>query len=120
MTNLQIALIKYREEHKLSQTQLAEKIGCTRNALANWETGRSTPKADVYKLISEKLNCSLSYLLDENSQQTKFSKETIVPTTNNSNPTLIALHDQAEALSDEQLKQVISYVKFLKSQENKA
>ncbi|MCM1556911.1 MAG: helix-turn-helix domain-containing protein [Anaeroplasma bactoclasticum] len=110
MTNLQIALIKYREKYHISQTELANKIGCTRNALANWETGRTTPKAEVYKLIAERLNCNLSYLLGETSSPSAAPIQ---------DEALIALYNQTEGLSKEQMDQVISYVQFLKSKENK-
>lgn len=114
MTNLQTALIRYREMHNLNQTQLAELIGCTRNAIANWETGRTTPKAEVFKTIAAKLDCDLDYLLGKTDTPTTTTGSSTQP-----NDVLIALHNQTKGLSEDQLKQVMSYVEFLKSQEQK-
>lgn len=36
-------LIQLRKYHKYSQEQLAEKIGVSRQAVAKWETGETTP-----------------------------------------------------------------------------
>ena len=112
MTNLQIALVRYREKNNLNQTELAEMIGCTRNALANWETGRTTPKADVYKIIAEKLNCDISYLLGNASQPT--------PTPSSPKDQLqgikLALYDQVEDLTDDQAQQVLDIIKIIKKE----
>lgn len=44
-------LKKIRKAKKLTQTQLAELCGISRNSIVNWETGKSTPKvADIEKL----------------------------------------------------------------------
>ena len=44
-------LKKIRKDKKMTQTQLAELCGISRNSIVNWETGKSTPKvADIEKL----------------------------------------------------------------------
>ena len=114
MTNLQIALIRYREKYNLNQTELASIIGCTRNALANWETGRTTPKAEVYKQIAEKLKCSLSYLMGE-------KEDDLIPT-----PSLneqlkgvrLALFNQAGEITEEQAREVLTFIEFIKSRDS--
>lgn len=106
MTNLQIALVKYREEHKLNQTQLAELIGCTRDAVSNWETGRTTPKAEFYLHIAEKLGCSAGYLIGD----TPSPKEQL-------KGVKLAFYNQAEEISDEQAKEVLSFIEFIKNRD---
>lgn len=46
-----------------SQEQFAQQIGLTRAALANYETGRTKPKASILREISRKLGLSDEFLL---------------------------------------------------------
>lgn len=54
---------KYREEAKLSQTQLAEQIGVSNSRVSNWEQGLNRPDADMLAEICKALNVSPSLLL---------------------------------------------------------
>lgn len=54
---------KYREEAKLSQTQLATQIGVTNSRISNWEQGLNRPDADMLAEICKALNVSPSLLL---------------------------------------------------------
>lgn len=100
-----------RKAMGLTQTELASKLLVGNKTISDYERGISSPDLDTIKKFALFFNVTVDYLLDES------SKEPIVPATNEDSPTLIALHNQAEALSDEQLKQVITYVEFLKSQD---
>ena len=42
-----------RRKNGLSQEQLAEKIGVSRQAISKWEGGLSTPELDKLKALSE-------------------------------------------------------------------
>jgi len=52
----------YRRAFKMSQAELAEKVGCDQTSISAWERGRSIPNADVLIEISDKLGLSLSEL----------------------------------------------------------
>ena len=52
----------YRKAFKLSQQELAEKVGCDQTSISAWERGRSVPNADILIDISDKLGLSLSEL----------------------------------------------------------
>lgn len=52
----------YRKAFKMSQTELAEKVGCDQTSISAWERGRSIPNADVLIDISDKLGLSVSEL----------------------------------------------------------
>ena len=52
----------YRKAFKMSQQELAEKVGCDQTSISAWERGRSVPNADVLIEISDKLGLSLSEL----------------------------------------------------------
>ena len=49
-----------REENKLSQEQLAEKLFVTRQTVSNYETGRSRPDVEMLKKIAEVLDTDVN------------------------------------------------------------
>lgn len=57
-----------RQNAKLSQEQLAEKLCVSRSAVAKWETDKGMPDIDNLMAIAKSLDVSLDYLLadDEN------------------------------------------------------
>ena len=54
-----------RRKNGLSQEQLAEKIGVSRQAISKWEGGLSTPELDKLKALSECFHITLDELTDE-------------------------------------------------------
>ena len=55
-----------RRKSGLSQEQLAEIIGVSRQAISKWEGGLSVPESEKLIAISEYFNVTLDYLLKEN------------------------------------------------------
>lgn len=53
-----------RKAKKLSQEQLAEEIGVSRQTISNWELGETFPNPEQLKLLSRTLNISIDELLD--------------------------------------------------------
>ena len=56
-------LIQLRKIHQLTQEALAEKVGVTRQAIANWEAGDSVPDLQTGQKLAEVLNVSLDELV---------------------------------------------------------
>lgn len=56
-------LSELRKKNKLTQTELAEKVFVTRQAVSKWETGESIPNAETLKLLSKLFNVSINTLL---------------------------------------------------------
>ena len=55
--------LKYvREEHDLSQTELAEKLGMTQKAVSSWENDRTYPRMQQLVEMCSIYNCTLEYL----------------------------------------------------------
>lgn len=52
-----------RQQNGLSQGKLSELLELPRYIIANWEQGRSLPSVEDVMRISEKLDCSIDYLL---------------------------------------------------------
>jgi transcriptional regulator with XRE-family HTH domain len=54
-----------RKEAGLSQEQLSEKMSVSRSAIAKWESDKGMPDVNNLKIISQLLDVSVDYLLDE-------------------------------------------------------
>ena len=72
--NLQIAnrLLQLRKERGLSQEDLADQLGISRQAVSKWERAEASPDTDNLICLAKLYNVSLDYLL-----QTEDSLETI-------------------------------------------
>lgn len=96
-------MIKYREEHKLNQTEFAELIGVTRNQVAEWESGRNNPKLDSIIKLAELFGCTTDFLLcvtDEANENVK-----------------VAFYNQHGGLTEEQIKEVEGFIDYLKKRD---
>ena len=63
----------YRKKNGLSQEELAEKIGVSRQAVSKWETGDALPEITKLKALAETFNVTVDFLLDE--ETTEFSQQ---------------------------------------------
>ncbi len=52
-----------RIQHNLTQTQLAEKLGVTRQTVSSWERGNSFPSLDMLERLASVLGTDLDQLL---------------------------------------------------------
>ena len=60
--NLTTRILRSRKEKKLSQQALADLIGVSRSALAQWETEMSSPSLQNLRKMAELLNVSFEWL----------------------------------------------------------
>ena len=58
-------LVKLRKQKGLSQEELAEKLGLSRQAISKWERGESIPDVLVLKSIADLFGVTVDYLLEE-------------------------------------------------------
>ena len=61
--NIAKAVLKIRQDNKLSQEQFAEMAGVTRQAVSRWEMGVSVPNINALILISEKFDIPVDEML---------------------------------------------------------
>lgn len=54
---------EFRLKHNLKQTDLANKLNVTRYAVAQWETGRSLPRAEILIQLSKIFKCKIDDLI---------------------------------------------------------
>lgn len=58
-------LLQLRKKHQLTQSEMAEKLMITRQAVSRWETGASIPNTETLKLISKEFNISINTLIND-------------------------------------------------------
>ncbi len=73
-----------RKEKKISQEELAEKIGVSRQAISKWEQGSGYPETEKLLILAQELNVSLDYLMlgetGNTMSEKSMSQNVIVPT----------------------------------------
>jgi transcriptional regulator with XRE-family HTH domain len=75
-------LKKIRIERELSQQQLADLLGTSKQVISRYETNQRTPKITVAQEYADKLNVPLNYLIDETvSANTALPKDSLPPLT---------------------------------------
>ena len=62
----------FRKEMKLTQEQLANRLGYTEKAISKWEQGASIPPADTLLMLADALNVGLDDLFSHTSQPTYY------------------------------------------------
>ena len=66
MADISKNIRKLRTEQGLSQEQLAEQIGVTRQTISSWERGASFPDLGMVEKLTSALETDLPHLLDPN------------------------------------------------------
>lgn len=56
--------IELREQHGLTQAEMAERLFVTRQAVSRWECGETQPSIDTLKLIATEFHVPVEALLD--------------------------------------------------------
>lgn len=69
---------KIRENHNLTQKELADSLGVTFQAVSKWENDKNIPDIEILKIISEKYNYDINELLGIEKQKTKENKYIII------------------------------------------
>ncbi|MDE7380367.1 MAG: helix-turn-helix domain-containing protein [Clostridia bacterium] len=64
-------LSKLRRENNVTQEQLADYLGVSRQSISKWESDIAYPETDKIIKMSELFNCSLDYLLRDGETQEK-------------------------------------------------
>jgi transcriptional regulator with XRE-family HTH domain len=70
-------LNKARKIKRLTQKQLAEKIGAKHNSISDWENDKNKPDPDTIELICDALDISANYLLGTGDPQSLLSPEAL-------------------------------------------
>ena len=75
--NIEIAnrLVQLRKQHSMSQEELAEKLGISRQAVSKWERAESSPDTDNLISIAKLYNVSLDDLLKTDEAPEELKKQ---------------------------------------------
>ncbi len=101
-----------REDKKLSQRALAQKIGVSAKAVNFWESGRVDPSAHSISLLADEFGCTCDYLLG---REDDFGNVNVMKElTETERSWLELLH----RLSDRRQSQALDYIRNLIEKDN--
>ena len=101
-----------REDKKLSQRALAQKIGVSAKAVNFWESGRVDPSAHSISLLADAFGCTCDYLLG---REDDFGNVNVMKElTETERSWLELLH----RLSDRRQSQALDYIRYLIEKDN--
>ena len=68
-------LSKLRKQSNITQEQLAERLGVSRQAISKWESDASYPETDKLIQIGKLYHCSMDYLLKDDIEEESLSEK---------------------------------------------
>lgn len=74
-------IAKLRKEKKMTQEQLAEKMGVSINAVSKWERGLSFPDVSLYKKLCKELDINIEELINGEKDNSEEAKEKAIIST---------------------------------------
>ena len=78
-------LQEVRRKNRLSQEDLAEMLGVSRQAVSKWELGEGYPEVEKLLVLARRLNLSLDRLLENEDAAGKLSEDLLVLSPNKLN-----------------------------------
>ena len=73
--NLSDNLKKIRKENNLSQEDLAEKLGVSRQSVSKWESGSAYPEMDKVLQLCKMFDLNIDELLNQNIKEVEKNKQ---------------------------------------------
>ena len=70
-------IAEMRKKKKLTQQELADKLGVTDKAISNWENGRRMPDVSLYKVLCKELDITLNELINGEIEHKKITRESV-------------------------------------------
>lgn len=95
---------KLRERYNLTQDELADIAGVTNKAVSTWETGAKEPRMGPIERIAKHFGIKKSNLIEDDGLDM-----IDVPGT-------LAAHFEGEDYTEEEMKEILRYAHFIKSQ----
>ena len=79
--NIGTNIYTLRKEKKITQAQLAEKLGVSEQAVSKWENDQCSPDVSLFPIIADYFGVSMEYLLtgkNETDPALSFEEESII------------------------------------------
>lgn len=116
---LSAELKRLRASNKMTQAELAQKIGYSQQAIARWETERSTPDPNTLIKLAHVFGVTVDELVGNtqnkgyymNSETARLAQEI------HDNPQYKVLFDATKHLKPESVKEVMRFIDYQKSKE---
>lgn len=80
--NLAENLKKIRKEHNLSQEQLAEQLGVSRQSVSKWESNQAYPEMDKVIQLAKMFNLNVDDLLNQDIREVNREKQSKITINN--------------------------------------
>lgn len=111
-------LKELRGKYNMTQQDLANQLGIVRTAIANYETGRTSPDSETLSLIANIFNTSTDYLLGRTDIKEPIENIVSEKTHNNSNNKESIDAEDISNLSSESKAKIHDYIKLIKFYED--
>ena len=111
---LGIAIKTMRMSRRLSQNELAERIGVSRSAVSMWENGEREPNFDMIEALADVFNVPMSAFLDKMERQTSQEFLYISKPSGDADIDELrkSLHEFIDSLGNEELKAMSIMIKL--------
>lgn len=110
-----------RKSAGLTQKQLGEKLGVSAAMIAQYETGKRTPKIDTIQKIANAVNASIdpTFALHSFVEAANNLYDSIENELKKQQPPTIAAHFNADEYTPEELEEIRQFAEFVKSKRPK-
>ena len=107
-----LRLEQLMREQNINQVGLSSEIGVTQSTLSRNINGVHRPKAEIVERIANFFNVSTDYLLGKTDD-----RNATASTAPKLEGVKLALYNQTEELTEEQLQDVLKFVEFIKNKD---
>ncbi|WP_082034284.1 helix-turn-helix transcriptional regulator [Cohnella kolymensis] len=95
---------RIRDMYGLTQQDLADIAGVTNKAVSSWESGLAEPRMGAIEKMAVRFGIKKSNIIEDGGME-EIQK-----------PTTLAAHFDGEEFSEEEMKEILKYAEFIKSQ----
>jgi transcriptional regulator with XRE-family HTH domain len=112
-------LKELRERKRLTQSQLAEVLDVSQQAVGKWELDKASPDDNTLIRIANYFGVTTDYLLGYDDKPTYYTdpETALLAQELKDNPEYRALLDATKGLKPESVKEIMAFIKFQKAKE---
>lgn len=113
-------ILKLAKEKKITNQQLCKILETNPNKIYDWKIGKSKPSAEDISKLADCFDVSTDYLLGRHSpsETKKDDSAEALPSADKLTPSQQKLVDYASDLTNEELKETLDFIGYLKAKRN--